>query len=415
MAMQNNEILYEAPSQPIWEAFRTSSIRLILIVFGGTFNMLLAVAYTLSVQPRYAYAGHTSRSISTTEWIGIGVLSLLPILRLPVEFRRPSDYGTWVIYLVCVAPLPFVSSQTTNVGGWTYLATSLAVIVAFLLFDFVRVHFPIVISNNLSRRVLPEGLFTQVLPIFVVVSATYMWSITQFSFNLDLYDVYERRLDARVLAPAFSLLGYLIAFVANAGIPFLISTGVIARKPLLILIGVYAAVATFGFSGSKSHFMMPLLIAFVLTLSRHQSGYHALYLIIGVCGLIVAALVEEFVFGTFNLTALFVSRILITPSLLTQKYFEFFSVNELVLMRDSVFRFFAESPYPLSMARMIGLAQFGNADTNANASIFATSFGDFGYVGLIGIPAIAGIVLRLFDVATSRFGYRFACVAFRTP
>ena len=90
------------------------------------------------------------------------------------------------------------------------------------------------------------------------------------------------------------------------------------------------------------------------------------------------------------------------PPLLTSQYYDFFSTNELVYLRDGILgKLGFASPYNELIPRVIGNFYYNSSDINANTGICGDDFAQFGWVSLIIYPLVRVWLLQLFDYVSS--------------
>jgi hypothetical protein len=404
----NSDTFLSRGLNPVWAAFVVSIDRLILVGVGFVFSILIMVTYVTIVAPVYGYHGLVTQDIASWYYGAIVGLSVLPLLWMPIQQKTPSGYAMWMLYIFVIAPFPYVSSQLSKSSIDETLLVSVLLIACFGLMELFRRFTPIVYRPVNTRWVMPDWILTRVFPTVVVFGALYLWSLVGFEISLGIFDVYERRLVARQLLPAGSLLAYVLAFVSNAGITLLLSLGYHFRRREFVVTGFITIVATFSFNGSKSYISQPILALLIVWLSQNTDRKAGTIMLASACVLLLAAMFEQLYFDSITLNSLLVSRMIYVPSQLGVYYWEFFSVNPLVMMRDGLLRAFGNSPYHLAMPNLIGLVYLGNYDNNANVSMFFTSFGDFGIAGMLGISVIGGIILKWFDAITSEYSFPIA-------
>ena len=81
---------------------------------------------------------------------------------------------------------------------------------------------------------------------------------------------------------------------------------------------------------------------------------------------------------------------------------DFFSAHQHTLFADTLLKGFLRSPYPLSPPYLIGTIYFHDPTTDANANIFADAYAGYGFIGVILIGALTGVVLRALDLTACR-------------
>jgi hypothetical protein len=72
-------------------------------------------------------------------------------------------------------------------------------------------------------------------------------------------------------------------------------------------------------------------------------------------------------------------------------------------------------PYSLNPPQLIGDVYFGSHEMSANANIWADGFANFGFIGILGVSLVLGLVLFLYDSLAARIEFPVACVLLVIP
>ncbi len=221
--------------------------------------------------------------------------------------------------------------------------------------------------------------------------------------SISLSGIYTRRLEFRITVASLGAVGYLVPWTGYVVNPMLIAFGLSKRSRVLVLAGICGQLLIFGLDGEKTFLLSPLFIYLIYRVLRsgklHRVGYR-----LTVAAGTIAALGAILALG-FHMTALIdivVRRVMLIPGVLSSFYLDFFSAHQHTLFADTLLKGFLRSPYPLSPPYLIGTIYFHDPTTDANANIFADAYAGYGFIGVILIGALTGVVLRALDLTACR-------------
>jgi hypothetical protein len=339
--------------------------------------------------------------------IGVGwtlfalALGAAPGLWLPVSASRPSEVAYWLLYVTVVPPVSFLPFHVLDRDPAEIAVFVGALVGCFYLLGFAC-RMPLL---RIPRPVWGTGSFVLTLSAVLLGATVAVWYFGGFRLDLGLTDIYARRYAAREVIAQQSLASYLKGNLASALQPFAFSVGLVCRSWWLVLGSVFAGLVVFSLEGSKTSALLPLfLVALlpVLTLQRRRFG---LWLPGACVALVVAAYFLFEATRLFHVPTLTTWRLFQVKGLLSSYYFEFFSTNPHTLLGDGILGPFVGRTYELATPRLIGSEFFGSPETNSNANIWASGFGDFGYWGMAGATVVAGLVFRLLDSLSQNRGF----------
>lgn len=354
-------------------------------------------SYKSQVFPTYAYEGYRFRAPDPA-WLFAGlVLSLLPLLWLPTQPRRPSAVTLWIIYLFVVVPiccltpaLPMRSERWMfGLSAWSVVFLGIASL-----------------SQVPSVRPLPRPRLAGRRArwvVFLATVGTFLILIVTFGFAIGTPDfgaVYTQRLSFRaVLGETNPLLGYLVSWIQIVLAPVAIATALVRRSPLWAALGASILVwAYFVTATRQSLVAIPFGVVLFWAGNRRTNGTGYA---VGGALLITTSAAGYAVTGNLYALASISERLFAVPGVLGGYYFDYFADRPPVLLRDGIGRLLSASPYPRATTYQIGLEYLGRADANANVNVIADAFANFWFAGLIVALALA-VLLWVLDAATIR-------------
>ena len=354
---------------------------------------LFHYVYRFQISPYYDYMGLTYNSNSL---IYISFLfSIFHIFWLPDRIKKPSTLTFWFLYLFLIFPLNqiiFLVSKSSNSFDQ----------VLFLLYINFLFYFLFLITTKTGYlRLLPAkykfDLFKYQIPVLTFLFSIGVFYLGGFKIDISLDTIYDRRLAARDLKSSFFLVGYFEGLLYGVFLPLLVVYSVKKKSIINILVIIFSIVAIFSLKGSKGVVFSPffLILVYLIVSKGYKFGKAILSLFIL---LVSFSLIELFLFDTSLLASIVIRRKLVVPSQLTVYYWEFFSNNPFVYMKDGIFGDLLpfDSNYILKRSRLIG-AHYFQMDSNANANIWATAFADFGYIGMFITTIISSYILKILD------------------
>lgn len=352
---------------------------------------LLNLDYATVEAPIFGYTGLVLDP-PPRMFVSLGYLmAAVPVLWLPLELRAPSQVAYWWLYVVVVVPLMFVPYHVLG-GSWEVLPLPGMIIGLFALlgsFYWVpQIRIPVV---HLDSRTFTIGWAT-----VAVVSAVFLAVVVGFRFELPT-DVYELRMSARETTPNASLAAYVAALTQRCIAPVSLAIGIGSRRPLFVVLGLAAALSTFGLAGEKTLLASPVFMLVIGALCVWFRRSFGLVLIVILMAVLATNIYEYAVLDGGVLSAYGPRRVLFVPAHLTSYYWQYYSENPHAFFSNGIVaRLFATGDI-LTPSETIGLAYFGTPDMNANANMWASGFADMGYLGMVLVTVAAGGIFRFID------------------
>jgi hypothetical protein len=345
-------------------------------------------AYTV-VARTFDYEGFTiTASVNPVRvFVVVAVLSGLALL-LPRRFADPADYV--VVALFDISFVPFCTYWTLSNQPWWQgiLVTGYWALVLLISRVPIRLKAYYVEGAQTIAFLVARGL--------VLLGGILILAGGHLTLRLPLGDVYAVR-DVW-FAEGSWMSTYLFPWLANVILPFLLVHAWRNKRVGELLILGFTAYMLFTSTGMKAYLFMPALVAVILVVARWRPLSSLVPAGLGVFASTLIVLAK--VTGSAEWISLGLRRAMFVPARLTSVYLEFFAVNPIVRLSDSILlRGWLQYPYPASVAKMIGTA-LGQPAMGANNGLVADGFANFGVVGVLVWAVLLGLLLNLFRATT---------------
>lgn len=325
------------------------------------------------------------------------VLSLSPFMIQ--TFNKESLSSSILTILILVSLIPTTTliayDSTYNIN---YLL--LMYVYWFILLN-LNLHFPkIVISNKLNWRSNQTYKYITLILCSTVIYLS--WKFTGFRLHFGLYDVYDLRTEAREYDSSF-LIGYLSTFSDNL-LPILLVFFLHKKKyESAILIG-FVILLNFGITGTKQILFLLLLslFGFYFVKSFKIVKFYLWFFLILIC----ICISEFFLFDTYFISIFSIYRVFFIPAKLHYVYYDFFSTREFDYFRQSLLKYFIDSPYKENIGFLLGDYDIGDITARANNGLFSDAYMNFGFIGVLIFPVIVVFILKALDGAANGLSER---------
>lgn len=370
--------------------------KLIMVIMLISYIALFKWVYVTSISPLFFYMGYTYHDLSVMASILSWALPIIPMIWMPLDIQRPSQIIYWLLYLSVVIPSCIIPWYSIDMD---YPLQCMLIIVLLLAFGIIGLNYKIPLVRIPRINISWKTFWIIIVFISVVL---YFLVISVYGFHIKyipLTDVYEQRSEYSINALQTSIfVSYAINWLGNVINPLLIIFGLYNKRILLIIGGIIGQLFIYSINGSKLVFLSILFILalFILIkifkLKRFGITIVSSFIIL----FLVCIIIDWYSKGIF-FSSLFIRRLVVTPGLLTGYYFDFFSINEKVMLSDSIFSKLAQYPYNLPFQNLIGSMYFGTTEASANANIWANAFAHFGYGGQIIFSIFFAAILWVYD------------------
>lgn len=369
----------------------------LVIIYKG----LLDYIYIYIVNPQFSYMGFFYDFSVTDIALSWGTLIGSYFIMYPILNDRMQRF-TSIVFMIMY--FMFFVPYTVCIG--TGVMTGENILYSNLYWLF----FTIFAYISLKKKVYPFKQISfnrklvnkEMLIALTIISAGAVLFVSGFysgfRINLNLFDVYDIRSESKGYA-INPLLTYVLAWT-KALLPVLFSYFIIKRNILLSIVMAVVQILSFGIDGVKMILFMMLLagiISFVKEVKLYKRlTIKILYLMIAIS---IISILEYLVFNTSYITSFIIRRMYFYPVIISQHYYDFFSVNEPDYFRSTLLqRFGFVSPY-VSDGQQIGefIGSFYFQGINYNDGLTADAITNLGWVGLVVMPFLLTMLLYLFD------------------
>lgn len=362
-----------------------------IIVLLCIMKIMLDYIYIKIVSPMYAYLGLTvSEELNGVliSWIMVVIYALF-LIHL-AKINDSNHKGAIVIsVLICCSAIPTTTIVTV------FNTDRMFPIVCTLYWFFIVLIYSIefksakVVCGNI--RFNKKHILYIIVVVLVLGDLLVFFEYTGFNVSLNLSDVYLVR-TAFKTDNIPSILQYL--FFASTNIfPILCVYELNKKRYSHFFIFALLQLLAFSSDGRKS-----TLFILILTIAGYYFVKNINVRIIPFLMTLVLSvgLVEKLLFKTTNLINYFIRRLFLLPAYLQYAYYDFFSVNEKDLFRQSIVgRLGFTSPYSSPIPKIIGNQYY--AGSYANNGLFADAYSNLGLLGILLMPILLVIAFKCLD------------------
>jgi hypothetical protein len=380
--------------------------RTLLLCLVGCYVACFQWMYVNYLYPTWAYFGFDYNPPSHYYLALAWLLSLFPLLWMPLNLVRPSQLAYWVLYITVIIPSMFVPLY---IGFNTANEVSKLMVVLFVGFAITGFSYRLPLLS-LRRPNLPSPLFWRAV---ICVSATLaVWVLIVFRHHLKFVtfsDIYDLREAANDVAEGTNI-NFAFMTLTGAINPFLMGCGLYFRRWWLFSAGVLGQLLIYSVGGTKGSLISILFISAFYLLVKRGSRFFALkfsaafvVLLGGLCSWFAVAAFQP---GIALTLALFVilNRTLSINGLVTAQYFDFFQQNPFTYYTHiKGISWIFPYPYRYPIGQEIGLAYAGTTDLDATAHFWATDgIGGLGLPGILLVSVLCALVFWMLDSASRR-------------
>ena len=250
-------------------------------------------------------------------------------------------------------------------------------------------------ANDGSFSIAQENINTSEIVLFIgcaVLALELSGVYGNFRMFIRFDDVYSYREDfANASVP--TVIAYVIRWLSGVLLPYFFSRFLKCKKWLLAGMALLAGLFMYGIDGLKTTLIIFAVIIyfFVIFTAKKKIAVHEVYIsmmVVLASGLVAGVLL--FKATGKNLFNGQLYRVLVIPSQIADNYFLFIKDGEALLLRESIFRFFADPPYPKSINYMVSSAD----NVVANTGLFGDAYANFKWFGVITYPFLYSAILR---------------------
>lgn len=359
------------------------------------YALLLGASHYFVIAPAFGYLGYQHVGPNLLVALAMVPTYVLCARRLPASWERPSTIVYWMLFLIVVAPVHVLPVFTANRTLPVWLMVG-SVAAAFWLLGCIYS----VRLLQLPRPVLPPRLFWPLFALCWLVLVVTVVSYYGFSFRLvrlsDIYAVRDTYRDSFEQVPR--LARYTVTWLGNVIAPIALARGLSRRRWLWAVLAVATELFLVSITGFKQLLFASVLVAGVVLLVRttdvRQLGRRVVVLV--TTGVFAVTAFDMATSG-WSLSSVLIRRLVLTSGVNTKYHFLYFSAHPKAHLGYGALSRWVDYPYDLAPPFLLGRVYYGNAETSANANLWADAFANFGLVGVVGFTVVLALLLHLTD------------------
>ncbi|WP_318506981.1 O-antigen polymerase [Bacillus sp. T3] len=366
------------------------------------YRILLDFVYFKGVTPIFGYSGfYTNFNLGKyiTSW-----LILFIIIPFVISLYKATFISSIIlITLTLLSYIPF----TTMVAFHSYtIGFIISNIIYWLSIFICYVLFPNLKFKSVKSDKLTYLIINIILFLFLITVLYISFRYTGFRLTLDLFNVYDLRSEAS----SFNLpiiIGYIYS-ASKAINPVLLVYFLSKKNYTTTVIIFFVQLLSFSINGSKTVLFTTFLAVLLYWFYNNKLKYKLPWFLSIIC---LLGILELYIYKTYFIVAFFIRRVMFVPNLLHYYYYDFFSRNTPDYFRQSFLRHFGfETPYT-PIDNLIGAVYFNKPDMGANNGLFSDAFANFGFIGLVLMPLIIVVTLKIFDGCTEGLNLKILIVS----
>ena len=373
---------------------------------------MLFWCYSRLTSVRWDYYGFHLSMTSVPDLIASWIPAFLPLLFLR-KYKAPSDFCAFYLWITVLCGSVIVFAQMDNlplIAKYTWLcATALGIIIITIVPRWWLERSGCKRTTDIFKL---KDLPSWVIYVTVFASAAIGISMLEkvgFSFNLSMEKEYDRRALARLSVAKGTFLAYLFKLQFSSIIPCIAVIAAAKRSKQLFLYSIILSLIVYAFNGLKGPFVTGIVTFMVYPFFKKSGKSHLVVFAASFVILVFLTAIEYKLFDGWILHDYFIRRGVFIPGLLSSYYLDYYLVNPYQGFGDALSKF-GYQMVELPSSSLIGYFYFGNAETNANANIFASGFAEFGYFGMAICIFIASAILCFINQMSLRVESALCCM-----
>jgi len=378
------------------------------IIFEVVLLSLYKVFFDLCVMPAYfdifSYMHGYGYKLIIGKWIVSNIVFILLLFLLEMKIKKEKKSSSFVLRLysiLCVIPC---LSLFSGIECFKYKFLVLILIFWFIFMCLIKFIPYAANSDDIETTEITkkEKKLVNILIVSIIAFSFFAWIWYGCPIVTGFSDANAQRLLNRENQLP-TILGYAHIIIGGVGLPFFIAYGIEKRNKFWVLGCLFAALLMFFTNGMKT-WLLNYIFIFVFLIADKIVKKDAELFNIGMEIMVVFTSIVSVAFCKLidldSLIGIF-GRITIVPNTVGLKSLEFFETNELLYLRESVLRFWFDTPYKNGSDFYIFYGE--NSDITSsrwNNGLWGDAFRNFGVVGMFTYPIIIGITIKVIEICT---------------
>ena len=380
----SNKVIKETAEKEM--SFRIKKDSLYVFLFLLMYKLILDYTYIHFVNEKYAYSGFIL-DISKEKYLISLFYFVTTFFILPKTMEKVSYVFLQLHFIIMVIPMLTLYAfmdESSIFMFWVIFFFDMQIIIMRIAPNIKLVR----IKN--SKKILKYLIVA--ISIFVygsMIKANGIPSLRALSF-INVYDI-----RAKVKYPF--LMGYMVAWQAKVVNPFLMSTSLIEKNKIKLLIAILMQLLIYLITAHKSFILIPFAIIAVMFIVK-KANFIVLGSVLAPIGIYISYLADK-LFNILLLPSLFIRRFLFVPAQLKFYYYSFIKENEYLYFSEGMIGKLLglKSPYGIKFVHLIGYLYFNNVNTGANTGYLADGYANMGVFGMLLVTALLIVIFIIID------------------
>lgn len=359
-----------------------------------SYKLLCEYIYSEYCSPVFSYMGLIT-NINYSSLIFTNIMFLGMLLVSPKDFKVPSTFLCNILLAFTFCPILSICWQANLPIEYSIYVSICYFLIACVLRFVKRPSSPPKFVINVKIELLLAGIVIVFFILFTIV----------FGFAdlraLDFYNIYEVRAERNYPG----IWAYLVEWTAASILPCALVFCLYYKRYNLVLILLCLRMYLYLYTGSKSTLLSIGIILLFYIIGRNKFFPEKLLLIMS-SAFVFSTYIYE-VFDQLILLALFPTRFIYIPALLSYRHYMFFSENPKLLFVETLIGEFINIfvPYEsyLHQKSTTFIADwYGFAGDNQNTGFLGDAYDNGGLLLMIIYAVALGLILKMVDSISSK-------------
>lgn len=365
---------------------------IIFIISTALYRVLLEVIFNHVIYPRY-FQTTLVLQCNTFYYIIGWFLTIIGAYWSSQELLKKKLSSNIMVLLYFMAFLPImmlVGIVKTDFFGELFVYFFVLIVAYYIIPDFKLIR-P---QKNCIYAIMNIG--TIVLSLVII----YIWfKYAGHRLTLAVEDIYTARAEA-YSSEMSTILRYIYT-IAKSVLPMVVIFYLYTKKYLIAAwIGVLQY-CIYVYDGSKTTLITFALAVGCYLIFSGVKNAEEMYPEFFASGCAIGIL-EYILTDKIRIIHYFIRRVLIVPSVIHYYYFDFFSTHIPDFFQGSVLRRigFVSEYSPLGIPKTIGEIYAGTVENSMNNGLFSDAFANLGYLGILIMPILIVLVIKVFQAVS---------------
>lgn len=364
-------------------------IKLVLGII--SFRIALDFVYSKHVSTIFRYTGFISE-FDVNRYVLSWFILILFIPMIISQHKKICFSSMIVILLSYLSLIPFTTMIAFYPFTMGYIVNN--TIYWAMIFFFYKL-IPQIRLTRINSENLVDLIIFGIIGIFSATILYISWRYTGFRVTLNIFNVYDLRSEVRTFRLP-TIISYIYS-ASKAVNPILLVYFLSIKKYKMAIVIFFIQILSFSINGSKTVLFSIFLAVFLYWYYSDKFISKIPWLL---CLTTFFSAVEIFLKNTIFLVAFVIRRVFFVPNLLGYNYYDFFSVNTPDYFRQSFLRNFGlQSPY-IAIDKMIASIYYNKPNMAANNGLISDAYTNLGWIGLIIMPMLLIVILKLLDACS---------------